>query len=293
MGETLDEGEVGARFGVRPRGGIRVNPLRRCIVLVDRVDGSSGYENADGGNTIKYMGRNQPGDLWGDRDQVLDDENLLLSRSKEEGYTVLYFKKDGEDLLRFDGLVEYESHCTEEKKSRSGHKREAIVFKLKTIRAEAVAAGRQAGGMPGTAAGKAPPRGAPDLDLIELVERMVSGLHPPSGRSELLKALPGQIDAGSLDRILAYLERSAKIVIDGDAVRWTFDTDGSGADGLNRGRERREPMTAATGDEGRPLTWSEVETMDILANEDSMAALAESREDIKAGRVSVWTPEEM
>ena len=293
VGETLAEEEVGARFGVWPHGGIRANPRKRCIVLVDRADGSSGCENAGGGGTIKHAGRNRPGDQRGERDQVLDGENLLLSRSKEDGYTVLYFKKNGEDLLRFDGLVEYESHCIEDKKSRSGRARKAIVFKLKAVRAEDVAAARHAVAMPGTAAGKAAPRGDPGLDLVELVERIVSGPHPPSGRSELLEALPGRVDAGSLDRILAYLERSAKIAIDGDAIRWIFDTVGAGADGLTRCRERREPAAATAGDAGRPLTWSEVETMDILADDETMAAIAESMEDIKAGRVSAWTPEDM
>ena len=40
----------------------------------------------------------------------------------------------------------------------------------------------------------------------------------------------------------------------------------------------------------RPLTWSEVETLDILNDAETMRDIAASREDMKAGRVVAWTP---
>ena len=39
-----------------------------------------------------------------------------------------------------------------------------------------------------------------------------------------------------------------------------------------------------------PLTWSEVETLDILNDAETMRDIAASREDMKAGRVVVWKP---
>lgn len=40
----------------------------------------------------------------------------------------------------------------------------------------------------------------------------------------------------------------------------------------------------------RLLTWSEAETMDILADADMMARIAEGKEDVKAGRLVPWKP---
>ena len=39
-----------------------------------------------------------------------------------------------------------------------------------------------------------------------------------------------------------------------------------------------------------PLSWSEVETMDILADEELMKDIEEGIEDIRAGRVVEWKP---
>lgn len=40
----------------------------------------------------------------------------------------------------------------------------------------------------------------------------------------------------------------------------------------------------------RPLTWSEAETADILADDDMMASIVEGREDVIAGRLVEWKP---
>lgn len=156
-GERFDEQGIGARFGVPPAGGIRVNHEKKCIVLVDRVDGGT-CQNVGGGGTVEYMGRNQPGDYKGDRDQTMTAENLVLKRSKEDGYTVLYFMKEGNDLV-FSRLVEYKSDRPAAQESRSGRKRNAIVFTLGTVDGEA-GAGSDTRGMPG-AASAAAARGAP------------------------------------------------------------------------------------------------------------------------------------
>lgn len=41
-----------------------------------------------------------------------------------------------------------------------------------------------------------------------------------------------------------------------------------------------------------PLTWGEIETMDILNDAEAMRGIAASREDMKAGRVVVWKPKD-
>ena len=292
-GERFDEQGIGARFGVPSAGGIRVNHEKKCIVLVDRVDGNM-YQNVDGGGTVEYMGRNQPGDYEGDRDQTMTAENLILKHSKKDGYTVLYFMKEGNDLV-FSRLVEYKSDRPAAQESRSGRKRNAIVFTLGTVGGEA-GAGSHARGMPGAASATAASQGAPDLDLIEMVERRVAESRTPTSKVRLARSLSGHADAGQLDRILGYLERSSKIAIDGDAVRWTFGAAGSGADRLNRGGGPAESMSeesACEDDGGRALTWSEAETRAILADPDLMRLLAESDADMRAGRVSVWKPEDV
>ena len=54
-----------------------------------------------------------------------------------------------------------------------------------------------------------------------------------------------------------------------------------------QGKDGAEPAGAAP---ARPLTWSEVETLDILNDAETMRDIAASREDMKAGRVVVWKP---
>ena len=54
-----------------------------------------------------------------------------------------------------------------------------------------------------------------------------------------------------------------------------------------QGKDGAEPARAAP---VRPLTWSEVETLDILNDAETMRDIAASREDMKAGRVAVWKP---
>ena len=94
---------------------------------------------------------------------------------------------------------------------------------------------------------------------------------------------------------MEYLAHSSKITIDGDTIRWSFYAPSSGGDGLNRGGSPAEAMTAdaiCAGDAALPLTWSEAETREILEDPALMKALAESDEDMRAGRVSVWKPED-
>lgn len=293
-GEVFNENGIVARFAVPPKGGIRVNRKTREIVLVDRVD-STVYNNVDDSSTLEYMGRNQDGDYSGEQDQVLAKENLVLRRSKDEGYTVFYFMKE-EDKLRFRGIVEYESHEFRDRKNRVGDTRKAIVFKFAVVRGEASAMPQHdAVGIPSADAGNAAEGKVPDLESVEMVEREVSGSRQPASKTHLLRAMSGHIDARSLDRILEYLKRSAKITTDGDAILWTFNPVRTGTDGLNKGKESPEAMETQSNYAAgmRPITRSEMETLDILGDDALMKTLAESDEDVKAGRVSVWKPEDV
>ena len=94
----------------------------------------------------------------------------------------------------------------------------------------AAAAGRQRGVPPGPGASP-----APDLDVIIEAERRIFDRRRFASRSELLAALHAGIDAASLDRVLEYLERSAKISTGDGSIRWTFGGAGPAEDS-NGGR---------------------------------------------------------
>ena len=225
-GTKFTDKDLRDRFGVRLRGGIRVSRENKYIVLVALVDGNTDYRNANEGDTVMYMGENHHGNK--EADQVLDGNNLALSRSREEGYTVLYFTKQ-DDVLVFDKIVEYRSHRF---KNEGASGRKVIFFELGAVGIETPARQRAAGsGAPGAAL-----QGAPDLDMIETVECAISLNRSYKSRDRLLRALPERIDSESLDRVLGYLEHSGKIAIDGEGVRWTFSPAGSGAGGLSNSR---------------------------------------------------------
>ena len=219
-GAKFTDEELHDRFGVPLQGGIRVSRENKCIVLVDLVSSNSNntYTNVDSGKTVRYMGQNHYGDREGD--QVLDGNNHTLSRSKEEGYTVLYFTKQ-ESTLVFDRIVEYDSHSFENEGGEGGRK--VIFFNLRVV--DAKASSRHLAvdaGVPGVAENDVAPRGGPDLGMVEAVECVVSLHRSYESKDRLLRALPAHIDARSLDRVLEYLARSGKIALDGGAIRWSF-----------------------------------------------------------------------
>ena len=71
-------------------------------------------------------------------------------------------------------------------------------------------------------------QGAPDRGTVEMVERAVFLHHPYENRERLRSILPKETGAKALDRVLDHLERSGKIAIDGEAIRWAS---GSGIPG--------------------------------------------------------------
>lgn len=129
-GERLTDEEIGARFGVPPRGGIRVSWANRCIVLVQPVGISSGHANADCGTAVSCMGEDADPD--GTQNQQMSGSNLALSRSTDDGYTVLHFTKEGADLV-FNSRVAYVSHGFEVEANRLGQPRVVVKFKLRAV----------------------------------------------------------------------------------------------------------------------------------------------------------------
>ena len=100
------------------------------------------------------------------------------------------------------------------------------------------AGGGASGAAPSTARGPALPRAAPDPDMVESVERVVSASRRYESRDRLLRVLPGRVTAADLDRILDHLVRSAKVAIEEGAVLWASKAEGSGRAG--RGRRGRD-----------------------------------------------------
>lgn len=231
-GSKFTDEELHDRFGVPPRGGIRVSRENKCIVIVNLAGTNTPYTNVDKGSIVKYMGQNHYGDKKGD--QVMEGNNLALKRSREEGYTVLYFAKEG-DVLVFDRIVEYDSDKFDYEVGKSGRK--VFFFKLRTVGADMSTRRGTTGDSTRTAVKSGEePQGGPDLGMIEAVECLVSMHRSYESRNRLLRALPERIDAQSLDRVLEYLVHSGKIAIDGEAIRWTFSLDNAHADGSSNSR---------------------------------------------------------
>ena len=129
-GERFTDEDLAAKYGVPLRGGIRVSTASKCIVLVHAARDRAGYANTDHGDSVTYMGQNADRD--GIQNQQMSGNNLALSRSKEWGCTVLYFIKEGDDLV-FNSRVEYASHGFEIETLVSGQPRVVVKFELKAI----------------------------------------------------------------------------------------------------------------------------------------------------------------
>ena len=84
-----------------------------------------------------------------------------------------------------------------------------------TRRVTTVVAGASA-----AAKGGAAPQDAADRSTIEMVERAIFLHHPYESRERLRRVLPRETGAQALDRALERLERSGKIAIDGEVIRW-------------------------------------------------------------------------
>ena len=269
-GERFTEDQMRERFGVPKGGGIRESLTSPDIVLVRNV--RSDYDDVEEGGRVLYDGQYYVG-----KPNQMILGNLELSRSRESGRRVLYFvKEDG--ILAFDGLVECAASRPKDAPARPG----ALVFELERIDAAGTAAVRRQG-----ARGSPPGSGAhsaPDLDMIMAVEHQISSHGSLADRSELLAALPMGIDSAGLDRILEYLELSAKISVDGGAVTWTFGGGPCGHPSAGGGNVE-EPFAADAAEESaRVLSMAERLSPDLDNDRPYRPEIERRIADCKAGR---------
>lgn len=207
-GERLSVEELVSRFGVGAQGDVRINHAGKCIVLVDRTNGKPNRGNGDGGCMTFLRTAMASYDRAG-RDGGLFGDNLLLSRSREEGYTVLYFRKV-RNMLEFASRVEYDSHAFRDKECGGG-----VMFKMRAVSDGA------SDTVLGAPSGRAQPRAMLDSDMVERVERVISANHPYDSKDRLLGVLPSHVSAADLDRVLDHLKRSRKITMHEGVIRWT------------------------------------------------------------------------
>lgn len=208
QGDGFTEDQMRERFGPLTYGGIRTSATSTDIILVRNVH--SDYGDVELGRHIQFDGT-----YWKERPDQMVGSNLKLAQSRKNGNRVLYFTKEL-GRLRFDGLVKCVAHRIKNDSSRPG----ALVFDL-----EMVGNGRQSP-RAGRYSNPPSPRASsvPDLDMILTVERKILERRRFASRSELLATLHAGIDSAMLDRILVYLEGSAKISITDGSIRWTSTT---------------------------------------------------------------------
>ena len=264
-GERFTARELASRFGVCGQGDMRVNHAGKCIVIIDQARGN--FNGAGGGRTaLVRVGRDAG--RQGDRGGRLIGDNLLLSRSREEGYTVLYFVKV-ENLLEFSARVVYDSHAFRNK--GGGDTRRVVVFKLRTIDNKA------SDSAPDTTPSHEGRQGEPDPDMIARVERIVSLHHPYEGKDRLLRVLPSRVSSEDLDRILDHLKTSKKISLDGKTIRWESKPAilGSAGAGKREGSDKKAgcaPILAGTRfetiEEGKLPTETTGEYIARIVNDD-------------------------
>lgn len=246
-GERFNDGEMASRFGVRAQGDVRINHAGKCIVLVDHANGGSG--RADGVDCTTFFRAAEAAGGRDGRDGGLVGDDLLLSRSREEGYTVLYFTRVGE-MLEFASRVEYDSHAFEDR-GRGG-----VVFKLRAV------GDGTSGTVLDSPEGRARPRTTLDRDMVERVERIVSANHPYDSKERLLRVLPSRISAADLDRVLDHLMDSGKISLDEGIIRWTSKSARSGHAGPGKnGEDVNRSILAGTRFETIGAEKSQTETI--------------------------------
>lgn len=115
---------------------------------------------------------------------------------------------------------------------------------------------------------------APDPDVVERVELVVSANHPYDSRECLLRVLPSRVSAADLDRALGQLAHSGKIVLDGGAVRWTPEParSGPGKSGEGANRSILAGTRFETIGEGKSQTETIGEYIVRLVNADDPGA---------------------
>lgn len=204
-------------------GDIRVSRENMCIVLVRQAGSHQGQASTDRSAYVLHTGQNS-GEV-DSQGQEMRKDGLALCRSKEEGYTVLYFTKEG-DALAFNSCVEYVSHESHVEAGGGGRSRRAVRFRLRAVEEEVAWLEPTGGSPPAAVEGAARERADPSAAVI--IERAISMQSSFRSRAHLIRALPCDVDMATLDHALEHLLRSSKISIDGDIIRWVADADGPG-----------------------------------------------------------------
>ena len=223
-GERFSDEELHAKYGVPMHGDIRVSRERMCMVLVRQAESHHVHTNTDRGIYVLHI--SQSSGECGGQGQEMRKDGLALCRSKEEGYTVLYFTKEG-DALAFNSRVEYVSHESHVETGDGGRSREVVRFRLQAVGGEATWRLEPTGGSP-PAADEGAARERPDPSAVAMIERAISMQSNFKSKDHLIRALPGDVDTATLDRALEHLQRSSKISIDRGIIRWVADADGYG-----------------------------------------------------------------
>ncbi len=136
QGEIFTEAELYSEFKVRNMGGIRPSNQNKVIILIDSIidykgnasSNPNGYRDTqdDDVGFLTYVGEGQD-----DQSLTRNNKNILLS--KENGYTMLYFKKIDRNKLIFRFPVSYDSHSSATQENRNGYPRKVILFKLRIL----------------------------------------------------------------------------------------------------------------------------------------------------------------
>jgi 5-methylcytosine-specific restriction protein A len=120
--------DIHARFGGQQQGGI-ITPAKHQLVII--ITGEEGLEHGyadhyrpDG--VFEYFGEGQVGDMR------LRSGNRAIAEHSAEGKDLLLFRKTPEGL-RFEGEMICEGYHLEPAPDRTGAKRNAIVFELRTL----------------------------------------------------------------------------------------------------------------------------------------------------------------
>ena len=243
-GERFSDEELHARYDVPMHGDVRVSRENMCIVLVRQAEAHRGHADTDRGTYVLHIGQNS--DESDRQGQVMREDSLALRRSKEEGYTVLYFTKEG-GALEFNSRVEYASHESHVETGGGGRSREVVKFRLRAVGGEAARQREPTGGPP-AAATEGAARECPYPSAVAMIERAISMQSNFKSRAHLIRALPGDVDMETLDRALEHLLHSSKISIDGDIIRWVANADGPGVQaGHKEGSRAAEPKPSFAG----------------------------------------------
>lgn len=236
-------------YGVPTDGCMRAGRKNRCMVLVRPAGAAHG--SAGAGRDAGMARIVQASDRAGSKSPCMSCDGLAPARSGEDGYAVLCFARDG-DALAFNPRVEYDSHEYRVEADADDRARGVAEFRLQAVGGGIRPAGAQ---FPASAAGprSGALRGDPDPDAAAMAERAMFMQASFESRGHLTRALPRDVDAPTLDRVLECLLRASKIDMDGDSIRRAPCSGGPAAGGSGKrgtGAAGQGPSFAGTFLEG-------------------------------------------